>query len=47
MDEYDVDPAMYHVFTWDMMRVDVGLIIQRPPIFLRMRQKEIDFLKDR
>ena len=30
-----------------MLRVDVGLLIQRPPIFLRMRDQEINFMNDR
>jgi len=29
------------------MRVDVGLIIQRTPIFLHMRKKDIDFMRER
>lgn len=29
------------------MRIDIGLMIQRPPIFVRMRDTEINFLKDR
>jgi hypothetical protein len=47
VDDYDIDPSMFHVFSKDYMRVDVGLMIQRPPIFLRMREKEISFLKER
>ena len=30
-----------------MFRIDIGLVIQRPPIFLHMRQKDIDFVKMR
>lgn len=43
----DIDPSVYYAFTSDMMRIDVGLMIQRPPIFLRMRERDIDFVKDR
>lgn len=43
----DIDPSIYYAFTLDMMRVDVGLMIQRPPIFLRMREQDIEFVKDR
>lgn len=46
-EQFDFDPTLQHVFSRDWMRVDVGLMIQRPPIFLRMRQNEIDFIKDR
>jgi hypothetical protein len=27
------------------MRVDIGLMIQRPPIFMLMREKDIEYLK--
>jgi hypothetical protein len=27
------------------MRIDVGMIIQRPPIFVHMRHRDVDFLK--
>lgn len=37
----DIDPSIFYAFTMDMMRVDVGLIIQRPPIFMRMREQDI------
>ena len=46
-EKLDIDPSLYYAFTQDMMRIDVGLMIQRPPIFLRMRQQDIDFVKDR
>lgn len=47
MEEVDYDPNNFYVFTRDHMRVDVGLMIQRSPIFVRMRQNDINFLKDR
>ena len=43
----DIDPSIYYAFTMDLMRVDVGLLIQRPPIFLRMRDQDAEFVKDR
>ena len=47
IDDYDIDPSLQHVFSRDFMRVDVGLMIQRPPIFVRMRSNDIDFLTAR
>jgi hypothetical protein len=44
-DEFDLDPSAFHVFSRDFLRVDVGLLIQRPPIFLTMRQRDVEFLK--
>lgn len=43
-EELDFDPTMFHMFTRDFMRVDVGLMIQRPPIFLHMRERDKDFM---
>lgn len=45
--ELDVDPSMFYAFTRDWMRIDVGLMIQRPPIFVRMRDHDVNFLRDR
>ena len=45
--DYDLDPSQYYVFSRDFMRIDVGLLIQRPPIFMRMRDQDFDFLKKR
>lgn len=45
--DYDVDPTGIRVFTRDNMRADVGLIVSRPPIFLHMRERDIEFLKAR
>lgn len=42
---YDVDPTQFQVFSRDMMRVDVGMIVQRPPIFLHMRPRDVEFMK--
>lgn len=43
----DIDPTIFYAFTTDLMRIDVGLMIQRPPIFMRMREQDINFVKDR
>ena len=43
--EFDLDPTAFHVFSRDFMRVDVGLLIQRPPIFMAMRDRDVKFLK--
>ncbi len=45
INDYDVDPTAFHVFSRDFMRVDVGLLIQRPPIFMTMRERDVAFLK--
>jgi hypothetical protein len=31
------DPSNFYAFSKDLFRIDAGLVIQRPPIFLRMR----------
>lgn len=36
-----------YTFSRDLFRVDVGLMIMRTPIFLHMRQPDIDMLKMR
>jgi hypothetical protein len=43
--EFDIDPTAFHVFSRDLMRVDVGLLIQRSPIFLTMRDRDAQYLK--
>jgi hypothetical protein len=43
--EFEMDPSAFHVFSRDLMRVDVGLLIQRPPIFMQMRDRDVQFLK--
>ena len=40
-----MDPAQFYVFSRDFMRVDVGLMIQRAPIFMHMRDRDVEFLK--
>lgn len=44
-DDYDLDPTKFYTFSSDAMRVDVGLMIQRPAIFMKMTQRDADFLK--
>jgi hypothetical protein len=43
--EFDIDPSSFPVFSRDFMRVDVGLIIQRPPIFMHFSDRDAEFLK--
>lgn len=45
VEDYDLDPTQFYVFSRDFMRVDLGLMIQRPPIFVHMMQRDVDFLK--
>ena len=42
-----MDPSQFYAFSRDKMRIDVGLMIQRPPIFVRMRDNDVNFLKER
>jgi hypothetical protein len=46
-DNIEIDPTNIYTHSKDFFRVDIGLIIQRPPIFLRMRENDIEFLKYR
>ncbi len=43
--DYDVNPSNFYVFSRDGMRVDVGLMIQRPPIFMTMRPRDVEYFK--
>jgi len=45
MNDFDLDPTAFQVFSRDFMRVDVGLMIQRAPIFLTMRERDVNYLK--
>ena len=45
--DYDFDPAQFYCFSKDMLRIDVGLIIQRAPIFMRFREREMNFMHNR
>ena len=44
-EELDIDPSHFYVFSRDQMRVDIGLMIQRPPIFLHFAKRDREFLK--
>ena len=44
-DDFDFDPASFNVFSRDFFRVDCGLMIMRVPIFLHMRDPDIEMLK--
>jgi hypothetical protein len=46
-EEIEVDPTTFYACSRDFMRVDVGLIIMRPPIFMRMSERDFNFLKHR
>ena len=43
--EYDIDPATLPAFTIDFMRVEIGLLISRPPIFMTFKERDYEFLK--
>lgn len=43
--EFDIDPSTFYVFSRDFMRVDLGLIIQRPAIFMHFSKRDAEFLK--
>ena len=44
-EDFDFSPEQFYVSTRDLFRVDVGLMIMRVPIFLHMRDRDIDFMK--
>ena len=43
--DFDVDPKQFYAFSRDMFRIDVGLMIMRVPIFLHMRDPDIELMK--
>ena len=43
--DWDFDASKLNVFSRDGFRIDVGLMIMRPPIFLHMRDPDIELLK--
>jgi len=45
INEFDIDPTNFYVMSRDFMRVDIGLLIQRPPIFMLMRDRDVEYLK--
>ena len=44
-EEFDFDPSDFYVFSRDLFRIDVGLMIMRPPIFMHMREPDIEMMK--
>ena len=38
--DFELDPSAFHVFSRDFMRVDVGLMVQRAPILMHMRDRD-------
>jgi hypothetical protein len=42
--EVDIDPSSFYVFSRDFLRVDIGLMVQRPPIFMTFRKRDAEFL---
>ena len=44
-DDFDYDPSKFFVFSRDLFRIDVGLIIMRPPIFMHMRDADIEMVR--
>ena len=44
-EDFDYDTSNQYVFTRDLFRVDVGLMIMRPPIFMHMREPDINMMK--
>lgn len=47
VNKWESDPSLTYASTLDWMRVDVGLLIMRPPIFLQMRDNAMNFLVER
>jgi hypothetical protein len=45
--EFDFDPTNKYAFSRDFMRVDIGLIIMRAPIFMQMHDRDAAFLRAR
>ena len=47
LEDYSVEPKEMFAFTRDYLRIDVGMIVQRPPIFALMRERDIKYMKHR
>ena len=47
VNKYEPDPSMTYTVSRDWMRIDVGLVIMRPPIFMQMRDNTMNFLVER
>ena len=43
--EWDFNATRINAFSRDGFKIDVGLIITRPPIFMHMRDPDIELLK--
>ena len=46
-EETQLDPTKIFVFGKDYTRIDLGLIISRPAIFMHMHERDAEFLKAR
>ena len=44
-EDWDFKPEKLNIFSRDGFRVDIGLMIMRPPIFLHMRDPDIELMK--
>jgi len=42
---FKIDKDCVPVVSKDGLKVEVGLIIQRPPIFMHLRERDVDFMK--
>jgi hypothetical protein len=45
--EKESEDKEFYTFSRDFMRVDIGLIIQRPPIFAHTRERDMKYMKHR
>ena len=45
--KFDVDPTKFYVHSWDFMRIDVGLILGRAPIFATMTEEDWKYMVNR
>ena len=46
-EEFEIDTSSFYAETKDKFRVDVGLLVMRPPIFMHMSERDVEFLKYR
>lgn len=46
-EHFDFEMSKFPVRSRDNLRIDIGLMIQRPPIFLHMSERDIEFMKMR
>ncbi len=45
LEDLEIDPTQFYIFSRDFLRIDIGLVIQRPPIFMHMSERDAEFLK--